>query len=108
MEIIVWVLAGLVVVLVVGGYALCRRWKEAAEAALAGRAITPERGTFGRAITPERRHPLGGRVSEIGPAQDFSEALIANTPDGFVVVDEQMTIVQVNEAFCRMTGRSRK
>ncbi|UCH82928.1 MAG: PAS domain S-box protein, partial [Candidatus Latescibacterota bacterium] len=81
MEIVIWILAGAVVVLAASGFAMCRRWKKAAEASYAR------------------------RIDEIGEALDFSEALIANTPDGFLVSDDQLTIIKVNEAFCRITGR---
>lgn len=38
--------------------------------------------------------------------RDFNEALVKNSPDGVVVLDENYTILQVNESYTRITGRT--
>jgi PAS domain S-box-containing protein len=53
------------------------------------------------------RKALESRISELSDARAFSEAIIENTPDGFIVCDDQFTVVQVNDAFSRMSGYSK-
>ena len=55
-----------------------------------------------------RESRIADRLGEASDTRDYAEALIENTPEGFIVLDEQFTIVQVNEAYCGMTGRSRE
>jgi PAS domain S-box-containing protein len=65
-------------------------------AALAGRSrlrSVEKRATAALAETADSRHYL--------------DTLVSHIPDGVVVVDEDWTVVQVNDAYCRMTGRSR-
>jgi PAS domain S-box-containing protein len=47
-------------------------------------------------------------LAEVTEARRYLESLVANIPDGFIVVDEDWRIVQVNDAYCRMTGRSKE
>lgn len=40
--------------------------------------------------------------------QQYLQAILQATPDGFWVVDTQNRIIEVNDAFCKMTGYSRE
>ncbi len=61
----------------------------------------------GLVMTRVRREFLTRRVTELDDARAYSEALIANSPDGFIVSDDQFTVLQVNDAFCEITGYPR-
>ncbi|UCG52853.1 MAG: PAS domain S-box protein [Candidatus Latescibacterota bacterium] len=84
MEIAIWVLGIVVVLFAVGGVLLLRKWNDGVES---------------RAAT---------RLEGLTEAKEFCEALISNTPDGFIVIDDKLVIVQVNDAYCQMTGRSKE
>ena len=45
--------------------------------------------------------------ADLRDAKEFAESLVASMLDGFSVVDAQGVHVQVNDAFCRMTGFTR-
>jgi len=83
MELLVWILAGLVLTVVAASYAVCKRWRKAANDSAVRRLI------------------------EMGKAKDFSESLIESSPDGILVGNEDMKVVYVNNAICRLTGRPR-
>ncbi|MBP2680480.1 MAG: putative Hybrid sensor histidine kinase [Candidatus Krumholzibacteriota bacterium] len=55
-----------------------------------------------------RVRALRARLQQASDAHSYTEALIQNSPDGLIVVDEDWAIVQVNDAYCRITGRSRE
>jgi PAS domain S-box-containing protein len=38
---------------------------------------------------------------------EFSKSFFEHSPDAFLVLDDTLTIILVNESYCRMTGRSR-
>jgi PAS domain S-box-containing protein len=38
--------------------------------------------------------------------RDFVEALVRNSPDGIIVLDENYTILRINESYTRITGRT--
>ncbi len=46
-------------------------------------------------------------LAETADSRHHLDTLISNIPDGVVVVDEDWTVVQVNDAYCRLTGRSK-
>jgi PAS domain S-box-containing protein len=61
---------------------------------------------------PKKDNPLdkprpGVSANEFPELNEFCELLVKNSPNGIIVADESSTIVFVNDAYCRMTGRSR-
>lgn len=46
------------------------------------------------------------RAESLRDARDFNEALVKNSPDGIIVLDEHYTILQINESYTRITGRT--
>jgi PAS domain S-box-containing protein len=48
------------------------------------------------------------KSSEPFEVSEFSRLAIEHSRDGLVIIDEQLTIVLVNDVYCRMTGRSKE
>lgn len=46
------------------------------------------------------------KLEELDIAQQMPEAVFASTPDGLVVLDESLTILQANPTFCRWVSSS--
>jgi PAS domain S-box-containing protein len=98
----------------------------AAGAAIAGTNATWHRTKSGAAIAVElhmRAVELGVRRGEIYAAYDFTQRVFSDqamahaadafqtvlvaAPDGLLLLDENFAIVDVNEAYCRMSGYDR-
>lgn len=50
----------------------------------------------------------GGQLIDQLQNEQFSSVLFDTLPDGFMVLDDSLTITTVNESYCRMTGRSKE
>ncbi len=48
------------------------------------------------------------RLVKLSEAMEYAHASIDKAPHGFIAFAEDATIIRVNEAYCRMTGRSEK
>ena len=55
-----------------------------------------------------RVRKLRFRLETFRDAHDFAEALVKNSPDGVIVLDENYTIVQINDSYTQLTGRTRE
>jgi PAS domain S-box-containing protein len=55
-----------------------------------------------------RERNLRGELGDALESQAYAEGLIEKSPDGIIVLDEAFTIVQINDAYTRITGRTRE
>jgi len=61
---------------------------------------------LGTLIAHRRQRTIQTRAADVRDACDYAQALLEKSPDGFIVLDEKYTILQVNEAYTRITGRT--
>lgn len=50
----------------------------------------------------------GADLDGVAEARDYAEALIDNLPYGVLVLDEDMTILRISDAYCRITRRTKE
>lgn len=79
MEVLLWITLGLL-----GGFALAS------------------------AVFARRRNSREADLVAAVDAKDYAEALIEDFPEGFIVVDDTLKIVRVNDAYCRISGRTKE